>query len=332
MRAFVFVVVWSLWSMGPAQAQGSKGAAQVRSALDRGKALVALRKCGTFLARGGDRAVFIPLRAEAYNKLGEYAAARSDAAEALALDPGNAATVMQSGIAFLGMNQADSAIVRFHSLPAGPERDLRLAMAYGMAHRCTEALPLLTMLITKAPAPNTLRERGACYAQLGDSANARMDLDQAIALAPRDPVNWNSRGFHRWAAFGDHKRAIADYDQAIKFNPNYSFALNNRGYSWLQLDELRKAERDIELAGRKNNSNPYVQRNLGMLASKKGATKEACAHFREAMAMGGTPLYGNELSELLKDCPTVPVPQDLPKDGPGLPRPQRNAPGGSNAP
>ncbi|MBK8338946.1 MAG: tetratricopeptide repeat protein [Flavobacteriales bacterium] len=332
MRAFVFVVVLSLWGFGPAQAQGSKGAAQVRSALDRGKALVALRKCGTFLARGGDRAIFIPLRAEAHNKLGEYAAARIDAAEAMALDPGSATGVMQSAIAFLGMNMADSAIAQFASLPASPDRDLRLAMAYGLAHRCMEALALLNALIDNAPASNVLRERGACYSQLGDSASARSDFDQAIALAPRDPVNWNSRGFHRWAAFGDHKRAIADYDQAIKFNPNYSFALNNRGYSWLQLDEPRKAERDIELAGRKNKNNPYVQRNLGLLAKKNGATKEACAYFREAMAMGGTPLYGNELNELLKDCATVPVPQNLPKGEPGIPRPQRNAPGGSNAP
>ena len=74
-----------------------------------------------------------------------------------------------------------------------------------------------------------LRERGACLAAAGDTARARADLDRAIALDPRDPVNWNSRGFHRWALHGDHERALADYAQAIKLNPNYTYAINNRG-------------------------------------------------------------------------------------------------------
>ena len=332
MRVLLLLVLYPLWCLGAAHAQGSKEVSRVRSALDRGKALVALRKVETLLARGGDRSMLLPLRAEAHNRLGEYATAGADAAEALSLDPENAASVMQSGIAYLGMNRTDSAIACFSRLPSGPDRDLRLATAYGLAGRCTEALPLLDALIAQAPAPNTLRERGACHSQLGDSANARLDFDQAIAMAPRDPVNWNSRGFHRWAAFGEHERAIADYDQAIKFNPNYSFALNNRGYSWLRLDELRKAERDIALAGRKNRNNPYVQRNLGLLARKKGATQEACGHFREAAAMGGTPLYGRELEELIQECPPPSIPPVVPTAKPDVPRPRGNAPGGSNAP
>ena len=342
MRSFI-VGVWVVFGLvGHAQDSNERELRNVRRLLDQGKVYPALRRCDGLLTRDMAKPSVLLLRAEAHARVRSYPAALEDARTAMTggLDEqGQRQAWFWTGMAWLGLQRPDSAIVAFQQVPSGPERDLRMAMALSLAGRCTEALPIYDALIAVQESTAALRERGACRASVGDTARARADLDRAIALDPRDPVNWNSRGFHRWALQGEHERALADYAQAIKLNPNYTFAINNRGYSRLKLGQVDKARRDVLLAGRRNADNPYVDHNRGLIALAEGDSARACGAFRMAEAKGGTALYGSELEIMLKACPRPMRPDGTtipgaPPTTPNAPTraPERNAPGGRNAP
>ncbi len=337
MRLLIVCIIALIVLPAVAQDRNEGELRKVRRMFDQGKVYPGLRQCDALLARDMPKGPVLLLRAEGHVRVKEHLAALDDARLAMAagLDAaalGNA--WFWTGMAWSGLQQGDSAEAAFRRAPAGPERDLRLAIALGMAGRCDEAVHVLDALVSDVASPAALRERGACLSRSGDTARARMDLDGAIALAPDDPVNWNSRGFLLHALHGEHELALADYARALKLNPNYTYAINNRGYSRLKLGQLEKARRDVELAGRRDPGNPYVDHNLGLIAGALGDHTRACAAFRSAAAKGGTPLYGEELAERLKECPppVTPVAPVAPLPAQPAAPPARNAPGGRNAP
>lgn len=342
MRSYIVGVGVLCALVGSAQDRNERELRNVRRLLDQGKVYPALRRCDGLMTRDMEKAPVLLLRAEANARVRSYPAALEDARAALAggLDEsGRQQAWYWTGMVWLGLQQGDSAIEAFTQATPGPDRDLRMAMSLSLTGRCREAIVLYDALLAARETTAALRERGACLAREGDTARARADLDRAIALDPRDPVNWNSRGFHRWALSGEHERALADYAQAIKLNPNYTYAINNRGYSRLKLGQVDKARRDVLLAGRRNEDNPYVDHNRGLIALAEGDSARACGAFRMAEAKGGTPLHGSELKDLLNACP--PQVHSEGTRAPGAPpitpnapikAPARNAPGGRNAP
>src|SRR5690606_6151851 len=184
-----------------------------------------------------------------------------------------------------------------------------------------------------------LLERGAAHAIAGDTATARRDLDRAVELAPRDPVAWNSRGFYVHAAQGRHAEAIKDYDRAMKFDPNYGFACNNRGWSLFQLGDNDKALNNINLADRKSPENPFVHRNLGLIAIALGDTAQACLQFDQALRYDFTTLHGDEVQTLVsrhcrerKPAAEGAANDRNARDTPETPPVRSNAPIRSNAP
>lgn len=72
-------------------------------------------------------------------------------------------------------------------------------------------------------------ERCWIGAMLADKlAESGKDCDKAIEMQPRDPNNFNNRGFHHYR-LGDYAAAIADYDRAIEGNPRVGSSFYMRG-------------------------------------------------------------------------------------------------------
>ncbi|MCB0792047.1 MAG: tetratricopeptide repeat protein [Flavobacteriales bacterium] len=332
-RISVFVCTVVLVAVASAQERPDRA----QRLLDRGKPYKAILRCDHLLVKNGEDAQVRAWRGQAYNAIGNYDQALTDARRSLALDPGNAPAEMQTGIAFIGMYAGDSALAHLTRCPEGREKELRMGMALALVGRCAEARSHFDRILQKAPDDiSALRERAGCHAMEGDSARAREDLDRAIALDPHDPVSWNARGYHRYAAFGEHEKAIRDYDRAIKINPNYSYAFNNRGWSRFSSGEVKGAERDVRLAGKKNPANPYVDLNLGLILLAEGDTANGCMALHKAIGKGGTPQRAEELRSALASCPEGTDPQGPIPPPAGAPseerKERRNAPGSRNAP
>ncbi|HRN35308.1 MAG TPA: tetratricopeptide repeat protein [Flavobacteriales bacterium] len=318
---------------------------KVRKQLDRGKAYPAIRNATALIGKQ-DNAEFRVLRAEGYNMIGEHAKAEADARASLKQRPeGNTPALMQLATAEQGQGQWDSAAAHLQTiLDHSPDLEARfqLATVEQRQGKLDSAMANINQALAPfapddATATKLHRLKGEIAAMLGDTALAKAELDRAVSLAPSDPVNYNSRAYYLHAWRGDHRAAIADYDRAIKLNPNYSYAFNNRGWSRYKLGETAKGVRDIGRAKQKKKSNPYVYRNLGMIALETGDSTKACAFFRQALDWGFTAQFGPEVEEKMAASCSLPTgskaqppvqhpPQDHPDRRNGTPLPRTNAP------
>ncbi len=312
-----------------AQQAPGKAELKARALLEKGKVYKAIAQCNDHLDRGTVDPGCYVVRAEAYNRIGEHLKAEADARRALGHSPSADAALLQLGIAEQGLGRNDSALVHLQRATmsaASSSAWFHLALTHQQIHEPRAALDdLQRMDVPNAPLEDRVRVhrlRGECLAEVGDTAAARMAYDTSLALAPRDPVTWNSRGFHRFAAFGEYSRAVQDYDMAVKLNPNYSYAFNNRGWSLYKLGDVEKALKNIDLALRKKPTNAFAYRNLGIIRVEQGDVKEGCNTLRKALELGYTELYGPDVEELVeRSCPQVPA---SPKPAPP---PPSNAPG-----
>jgi len=319
----------------------AKREAKVRKQLAKEKPYRAISLCNGALGIE-ERPIFRVLRADAHNRIGEHGAAEIDARKGLVAMPDHHEALLQLAIAEQGLGNADSAEVHYRTILAttpDPNVHYRLATALQERKNYPAALMELNSALVGLPSgdpaiPKVLRSQGECLALSGDTAGARTTFLRALELAPEDPIVLNSRAWFLHVANGDHTRAIADYDRAIKQNPNYSYAFNNRGWSKFKSGDTVGALKDINRARKKKPFNPYIYRNLGLIELQRGDTGGACTHFRRALELNFTPVYGDEVERLvMEQCrgeKSVPKPgtRDNAPDGPKpTPPPTRtNAP------
>lgn len=291
----------------------------MRKKLAKGKAYPAIRIANGMLAKPG-HPVFYLLRAEAFNSISEFRKAEADARMAVQLLPDSMNGLIQLALAEQGQGLLDSAyrdltLVIQHS--PGIEAHYRRALVGQLQGRLPEARADIDQALalarrTGAATAALHRVKGELAAMAGDTVLARTQLDSAVALAPRDPVNYNSRGFYGHAFHGDHIGAIREYDRAIKLNPNYSYAFNNRGWSYYKTGQVAKGINDIDRARRKKPQNPYIYRNLGIIALETGDTAKACVLFRQALDREFTALYGHEVEDrMAASCKASPAAKPL---------------------
>lgn len=307
MRGMMFLL--SFASFTGVFAQDGKNAdreAKVRSWLANGKPYKAIHQCDAML--GKDPApIFYVLRADARNRIAEHAFAEQDARAGLAAFPGNAEALLQLGIAEQAQGKADSAVVHFRAALERTPTALNhyyMGAAYQLRRSYDEAVVQFTKAATMAGEDVRMqarvnRSRGECLAAMGDVEGARAAFAKALEQVPDDPVTLNSRGWFLFAAKGDHRSAIADYDRAIQLNPNYSYAFNNRGWSRYRSGDKEGALSDIGKARKRKVFNPFIYRNLGIIALEGGDTVLACTHFRRALEYNFTGMFGSEVQDLV---------------------------------
>lgn len=342
MRISIVLAVALLPMLVQAQAKNTpKKEAKVRAWLAKGKAYKAIHQCDAMLGKD-PVPLYYALRADGFNRIAEFNKAQQDAQAGLAALPGNTEALQQLAIAEQGLGLLDSAIVHFERVvrtAPSAEAHYRLAQAYQAKREQDLAISELAQA-EKDAGDDTglhariLRTRAECFALKGDTAASRTAFTQALQLAPADPVIYNSRGWYLYAANGDHARAIADYDKAIKLNPNYSYAFNNRGWSRYRMGDKDHAMNDLAKARRRKVFNPFVYRNLGIIALESGDTTLACTHFRRALDYNFTAMFGDEVQRLVEaNCHADPT-RARPVQAPNAPldRPAEKAPPRSNAP
>lgn len=342
MRSLFVLLLATVPVLAQAQAGNTaKKEAKVRAWLAKGKAYKAIHQCDAMLGRD-PVPLFLALRAEGYNQIAEYNNALRDARAGLAALPGNAEALSQLAVAEQGLGMLDSAVVHFQrALTVAPSAQARyrLAQAYQAGKQQGQAIAVLAEAEQEAGEDarlraRILRTRGECLAVMGDTAGARTAFEQSLVIAPEDPVTYNSRGWFLFAAHDDHVRAIADYDRAIKLNPNYSYAFNNRGWSRYKSGDKDRAMKDLALAKRRKVFNPFIYRNLGIIALESGDRVLACTHFRRALDYNFTAMFGDEVQKLVDSNCKDENKGAAPVQAPNAPldRPAEKVPNRTNAP
>jgi len=80
-------------------------------------------------------------------------------------------------------------------------------------------------------------------------AEAKLDYDNSISLAPGDPFPWRNRGLVR-GLMGQYDLALVDFNQAIRLKPDYASAFLGRAFAEQQLGQADKAQEDFAKAAK----------------------------------------------------------------------------------
>lgn len=288
---------------------------RIQRLLDKGRPVKVIRRCDHILRKPEAPPAFLLLRAKAHNDLAHWGQAASDARNVLRVTPGDVNARVIWATSLMGRYEVDSAALLLEPIvKRGPmmEADLLMARIHRHREHAAEALFLLDRVRHLVPEgrvrARVLRERAEAHALLGDTARARVLLDSALFIAPKDPVIHNSIGWYLYGMHGLHEQAIRAYTRAVKYNLNYSFAFNNRGWSYHKLGDDDKAFRDIRNAMNRSPRNAYTYRNLGLIHLDRGEKDKACVEFRKALERDFTRRFGPEVERLVEEhCKPVPI-------------------------
>jgi serine/threonine protein kinase len=166
-----------------------------------------------------------------YARLGMSADAVESYGVAIAMAPRRFWPYLHRGLLFLDLRNFSRAIADFDRLIA-----LRPDWAAAYLNRAIAKLELgdaagavddVNRCLALADAPaRAWFVRARAKASLGDQKGARLDQEEGMKQAPRDPDSFVTRGIARLPQ--DPRNALADFDAALALNPRYLTALQDK--------------------------------------------------------------------------------------------------------
>ena len=228
-------------------------------------------------------------RGVAYINKDEFDKAIADYTKAIELDPDFTQAYYNRGVAYYEEGEYDPAV---KDLSKAIELKSNFAIAYnnrGVVYRDTDEQDLAIKDFSKAIELNSnhaeaYNNRGLVYSDKGDYDRAIVDFNKAIKLKPQLTEVYNNRG----AAYCDKNEydcAIGDFNKAIVLNPDYANAYSNRGVAYRDKGDYDRAIEDFDKAIKLNpqNANPYG--NRGAAYHNRGEIDRAIVDYNRALEL-----------------------------------------------
>ena len=134
--------------------------------------------------------------------------------------------------------------------------------------------------------------RGLLHLKLREPDRAIRDLDQAVALNPRNGAAIKHRAWAKTQAHHDnalalyggrqYDRAIRDLDRAINFSPDHASSFNLRGLCYAAIGETRRAIQDFDQAVQLDGNLAEAFVNRGNIFQSADKWERALADYSEA--------------------------------------------------
>ena len=168
--------------------------------------------------------------------LGQMNKAIEAYSRAIELNPNNANTHHNRGVAYCSKGNYDGAIADFDIAIELNPNDAYAYSNRGTAYTNKRELAKAIVDYTKAIElnPNDViayNNRGGAYYLREEYESAIEDFSKAIELNPDDAAAYNNRGV-AYHLKGEYGSAIAGFTRAIELDPNYAIAYNNRGMAY----------------------------------------------------------------------------------------------------
>lgn len=103
---------------------------------------------------------------------------------------------------------------------------------------------------------------------------------------------------YKYSNDGKYQAALPYFDKAIALDPNEPLAYNNRAYCKFKLGDLKGALSDVNQSIVMYPSNSYAFRNRALILLAQKKMKAACEDIQEALRLGFTSVYGDEVEKL----------------------------------
>lgn len=236
-----------------------------------------------------DRVKALKWRGVAYFRKGDLEHAVADFSKATELDPKDADSFNNLGLARQWRGEFDQAIASYdRAIDLEPKqyatyvnRSNLLRLKGDVARALADANVALEL----APRfSGGYKARGWALQANKDLDGAVRDMTRAIELAPNDDEAILSRG-NIYRLKGDSQKAFADFDRAAKAAPKKPDAYVNRGAALLSRGEYDRALADFETAMRLGPKEPNVVNNHGVALLHMGEYDRALADFDEALKL-----------------------------------------------
>jgi tetratricopeptide (TPR) repeat protein len=152
---------------------------------------------------------------------------------------------------------------------------------------------------TNIPALSNL---GMVLDDLGRINDAIMYLEKALCIDPNETAVLCNLG-SRYMDLGDYKTAIRQFKRMLEVAPDDPLGYNNMGYAKYKMNDLKGALKDIEHSIVLYPENSYAYRNRALVYLAMKQTDKACSDLHKAVDLGYTPMYGDDVQQLLeKHC------------------------------
>jgi tetratricopeptide (TPR) repeat protein len=202
----------------------------------------------------------------------------------------SAAQSAQQGLAALGSGDATTALTAFsRALEVDPNDAISLVnrgIAYARLNDHKKAAADYSRALKASPKDFRIYyNRGIAYYHSGEYAKALADFNRALLLKPNNGKAYFNRALTQ-EALKNNKAAISDYSLAIKQDPGDVQAYNNRGQIYLRQKLYTKALADFDkaIAIDQNYSEAYLSR-AGLYAIK-GDMEAALTDAQKAAELG----------------------------------------------
>ena len=100
---------------------------------------------------------------------------------------------------------------------------------------------------------------------------------------------------------GDYQTAIQFFNKVLELDPNEPLGYSNRAYNRYKLGQLDSSLTDINLSLRLYPGNSYAYRTRSLIYLSLKDNAKACADMEEALRLGFTKMYGDEVERLKKE-------------------------------
>ncbi len=244
-------------------------------ALQRGNYQEAADLIAQAIAINPNNAAFYSNRGIALKELKQLEQAVASYDEAIRLNPSYAAAHANRGLALNEIKQRNEALTC--------DQALNLAMEHHSMGRLAEAEVLYQQILQADPnQPDALHLLGAVAAQTGKFQAAVDFIAQAIAINPNNAAYYSNRG-NALQELKQLDAAIASYDMAIDLNPDYAEAFSNRGNALKALNRHEEALASYDTAIQLYPDYADAHYNRGYTLKKLGKLDEAIASYDTAI-------------------------------------------------
>ena len=221
--------------------------------------------------------------------LGQLDAAIEAYSDAINLNPHNANTHNNRGIAYAEKGALDNAIedynIAIQLRPDYPNVNYNKRIVYtdkgnyGLAIQ--EAIKMIELNFEFS---QTYHNRAVSYKKKGEVELAIKDYTKAIELYPDDPNTYYDRG-NTYYENGDYDRAIEDYTEAIELKPDLASAYINRGNVYSNKNDYDRAIKDHTKAIELNPNSANAYNNRGVAYGEKDDTDCAIKNYTKAIEL-----------------------------------------------
>ena len=146
------------------------------------------------------------------------------------------------------------------------------------------SISLILRRNTKFGKAEVYYNRGVAKLELGEFAEALVDLNKAIQLKPDYAEAYHNRGVVK-IRFNQPNEALVDLNKAIQLKPDYAEAYNSRGGAKIQLKQFNKAITDFDKAIRINPNYAGAYSNRGGANLILGEYAEALIDLNEVIRL-----------------------------------------------